>query len=829
LSATDDETPRAWFVELSSPPTVEGTSVATTRSEKQAFRAAARRAGIRFTERFAYDTLFNGLSVAVDRGDVMALSQIPGVKAVWPVRTYPIPETAPTLDPDLITALGMTGADVAQSALGLSGAGVKVAVMDTGIDYEHPDLGGCFGPGCRVAYGTDLVGDAFDAGQPDPVVQPDPDPMDCAGHGTHVAGIIGARAASATGVTGVAPGATLGAYRVFGCTGSTSDEIMIRAMELALADGMQVLNMSIGAAFTWPQSPTGVAASRLVNRGMVVVASFGNSGANGLYSGGAPGLGENVIGVASFDNVKLNLAAFTVSPDDAVVGYLPGGAGTGGGNPPPPPISGSATMSRTSASTTVANDACNPLPSGSLSGTVALIRRGTCSFFIKVRNAQNAGAVGVVLYNNTAGVLTPAVSDPSFTPVIPVVSISAADGITISNRIGAGGVTMTWTARVVSTPNATANQVSSFSSWGLAPDLTLKPDLGAPGGFIRSTYPRFLGTYANLSGTSMAAPHMAGAAAIYLEAHPDAKARALATPFQNTAVPHNFSTTPFVDATHRQGAGMIQIDRAVLATASVSPSKLSLGESQAGPATRTLTVKNLGSTEVAYTVSHEPAISSGPNTFTIALSTASADVAFDAASLTVPPGGEASVTATISPSAGVATGGIYGGYVVFDPVGGGQTLRVPFAGYAGNYQSIQVLTPTALGLPLVARALGGGSYAPVPPGETFNLTAGDRPNILLHLNHQSRLLRMEVLDAATGRAWHRIDDESYVGRNSTATGFFALPFNGVSFVGAKNGQQGVFVPNGTYVVKISVLKALGDASNPADWEYATTAPFRITR
>ena len=106
---------------------------------------------------------------------------------------------------------------------------------------------------------------------------------------------------------------TFGAYRVFGCEGSTTADIMIAAMERALADGMQVLNMSIGSAFQWPQYPTAVAATRLVNRGMVVVASIGNSGANGLYSAGAPGLGEKVIGVASYDNTNVLPAVFHAS------------------------------------------------------------------------------------------------------------------------------------------------------------------------------------------------------------------------------------------------------------------------------------------------------------------------------------------------------------------------------------------------------------------------------------------------------------------------------------------------------------------------------------
>ncbi|HEY6908022.1 MAG TPA: S8 family serine peptidase [Myxococcales bacterium] len=828
IDASRNESPRAWFVELSSAPGVDGTSPATLKSEKQAFRAAARQAGLKYTERFAFDTLFNGISVSVDRADVGLLSQIQGVKNVWPVHTYAIPPTTDVANPDLITAITMTGADVAQSSLGLTGAGVRVAVMDTGIDYKHPDLGGCFGPGCRVAFGTDLVGDAYDAGQANPIIAPDPDPMDCAGHGTHVSGIIGARAASPTGVTGVAPGVTFGAYRVFGCAGSTSDEIMIRAMELALADHMQILNMSIGEAFTWPQSPTAVAASKLVDRGMVVVASIGNSGANGLYSGGAPGLGDKVIGVASFDNIFLNgLNSFSVSTDPGrLFGYF------NGSGSPIAPTAGSFELARTGTRTSAA-DACSALPAGSLSGKIALVRRGTCGFAVKVANAQAAGAAGVVLYNNqNTGLLTPLVSPP--TPTIPVVFITQADGNALDARLAAGPVTLTWTDQLTSSPNTlTGGLISSFSSYGLAPDLTLKPDIGAPGGFIRSTFPLALGGYANLSGTSMASPHVAGAAALFLQAHPKTNAHAMRDLLQNTASPKAWFGNPglgFLDNVHRQGAGMLRIDKAVQATTAATPGKLSLGESQAGPATRTVTLTNSGSSDVTFTASFAPALATGPNTFTPSFFIGDAGVAVSPASVTVPAGGSATVSATITapPDAALPDNSLYGGYLVFTPDDGSATLRVPFAGFKGDYQSIQVLTGGGSGFPLVARAVPGG-FVPVAAGTSFNLAAGDFPTFLVHLNHQSRIFRMEVFDAATGRAWHRADNESFVGRNSTATGFFAIPWNGVTVIGNGNGAKGIVVPAGTYVMKVSVLKALGDESNPADWETWTSPAFSIAR
>jgi minor extracellular serine protease Vpr len=135
-----NETPALWFVELSSAPAVTGTNPAALRAEQNAFRNNARQSGLVYTERFAFSTLWNGLSIQVDSSQIAKLSRISGVKAIYPVDIVRIPETA-TADPEMATALAMTGADVAQSELGYTGTGIKVAVMDTGIDYDHPDLG----------------------------------------------------------------------------------------------------------------------------------------------------------------------------------------------------------------------------------------------------------------------------------------------------------------------------------------------------------------------------------------------------------------------------------------------------------------------------------------------------------------------------------------------------------------------------------------------------------------------------------------------------------------------------------------------------------------
>ena len=172
---------------------------------------------------------------------------------------------------------------------------------------------------------------------------------------------------------------------------------------------------------------------------------------------------------------------------------------------------------------------------------------------------------------------------------------------------------------------------------------------------------------------------------------------------------------------------------------------------------------------------------------------------------------------------------LYGGYVVLTPQGGGAVYQVPFAGFKGDYQSTVVLTPTANGFPWLAQ-LVGSSYFNRPAGGSYTLVGSDIPYFLMHLDHLSRLVRLEAFDAVSGKAWHRVSDDQYVTRNSTPGGFFAFSWDGTTFTGkGKNANQWYRVPNGTYVVKVSVLKALGDENNPAHWETWTSPTVTIAR
>lgn len=818
-----NETPNLWFVELAGAPKADGGSSSAINSEQKNFRNNAKKAGLQYQERHVYSSLFNGFSVEVSAAQLGTLKRIDGVKAIWPVETIAMPDPQENIDPDLFTALSLTGADIVQNELGYTGTGIKVAVMDTGIDVDHPDFGGdgvnrfdsSNFPSERIAYGYDFVGDSFNADSTSatyqPIPNPDSNPDDCGGHGTHVAGIVGA---SGT-VTGVAPDVTFGAYRVFGCDGSTTADIMVAAMEMALADGMDILNMSIGSSFQWPQYPTAQAATRLVNKGIVVVASIGNSGTSGLYAAGAPGLGAKVIGVASFDNLAANAPAFAVSPDNTLVGFNPA---TGS---PVPPLSGTTPIVSTG------TDACAALPANSLDGRIALIMRGGCTFYIKALTAMNAGAAGVVLYNNAAGAFNPTVAGtPAIT--VPVVGITQVDGQMINTRIAGGATDLTWTTQTITSAVASAGLISSFSSWGLSPDLEIKPDLGAPGGFIWSTYPLHKGTYASLNGTSMAAPHVAGAAALLLDARPKTNSQSVRGILQNSADPKAWTGNPglgFLDMVHRQGAGMLDIDDSITSTTRIEPSRIAAGESAAGPFTQSLKIENNGLSSVTYDLSHSPSLATGPSSFTISAFNAPASVVFSAPSVTVPAGGTAYVDATITVNAALADLSLYGGYLVFTPQGDGQVYRVPYGGFKGDYQTKQVLVPTANSFPRFGTTVNGTSFnLNVAAGASFTMQGLDMPFMLIHFDHHSRRMRVEMF-AEKGKNWHRAYDEEYLPRNSTSTGFFSFPLDGITVSGNKVHQ----LPNGSYYAKLSVLKANGDSNDPAHWETWTSPLFVIAR
>ncbi|KAG7143434.1 Subtilisin E like protein [Verticillium longisporum] len=274
-------------------------------------------------ERIRFDsTVFKGTSFnlgTVQKQDeeevVRQVEASPEVKNIWPVEVISSPQlnlswTAqgkPLVEvqrrqvgkdgysPHIMTQVDRLHAE------GITGKGLRIGIVDTGIDYTHPALGGCFGPGCLVEFGADVVGDSYDGSQPP---NPDGDPFEnCNGHGTHVAGIIAALD-NPLGFKGAAPGVKIGMFRAFSCSDTTTMDALMAATSKAYEDGSDIITGSIGMASGWSQNPFALLVSRIVEAGVPCTFSAGNEvgGTEGLFSVSAPSTGDGVISVSSFQN-----------------------------------------------------------------------------------------------------------------------------------------------------------------------------------------------------------------------------------------------------------------------------------------------------------------------------------------------------------------------------------------------------------------------------------------------------------------------------------------------------------------------------------------------
>lgn len=262
--------------------------------------------------------VFRGVSFQVDGPDKEAahkIAALPQVKQLWPVPLIRVPELAVTWtgkdgppsehkrqtnSTDSWPPHVLTQVDKLR-AKGFTGQGFRIGIVDTGIDYTHPALGGCFGPGCLVEYGADLVEDTFD-GTSAPV--PDGDPFDdCRGHGTHVAGIIAA-AENPMGFTGASPGVKLGMYRTFGCPGVTTGDILLAATIQAFEDGSDIITGSIGGPNGWAGDAFALAVSRIVDAGVPCTFAAGNEvgGSEGLFGISTPSTGDGVMSISSYQS-----------------------------------------------------------------------------------------------------------------------------------------------------------------------------------------------------------------------------------------------------------------------------------------------------------------------------------------------------------------------------------------------------------------------------------------------------------------------------------------------------------------------------------------------
>jgi len=510
----------------------------------------------------------NGIKVQATPDQIASFANLPGVVAVKGVRTYHL---------DNAHSVPFIGApQVWQGPPGLHGEHIRVAVIDTGVDYTHANFGGpgtvaafkaafatstlpadpaLFGPNApKVKGGTDLVGDAYNANIPGSVPVPDPNPLDCNGHGSHTSGTATGFGVTAAGTTyhgpydettpsvpftigpGVAPLADLYAVRVFGCAGSTN--VVVDAIDWAIQHDMQVISMSLGADFGTEDDADAEASENAVEAGIVVAAASGNAGSI-PYITSDPGSGNKAISVAAVDSHdSFPGEDLALSPTGNIVAL---------------DSNGIAASDSTSLQVVVLKTAsgavshgCDPAEytnaPGGVSGKLVVTRRGLpCARVARAIFGQQAGAAAVAMINNAPGYPPfegPINSNPDtgipFTVTIPFLGIqgpSAASGDGAA-LVAASSATLT-TAAIA---NPTFRQFASFSSAGpRTGDGHLKPNISAPGVSVFSTA---IGTGNQglfESGTSMATPHVAGSAALAIQAHPHWEADEVTAALVNTA------------------------------------------------------------------------------------------------------------------------------------------------------------------------------------------------------------------------------------------------------------------------------------------------------
>jgi subtilisin family serine protease len=564
--------------------------------------------------------VYNGIAAIVEARDLDAIRRLPGVKAVRPL----IPKSL-----DNWHSVPLIGAPAVWETAGLTGEGITIGIIDSGIDYVHADFGGpaaaaayvandttvitdtlsgqALFPTAKVAGGWDFVGDDYTGGGgghpaslSSSVPQPDPDPAPCyansntANHGTHVAGIAAGYGVNADGSTytgpyranlnfagfkigpGVAPQARLYSLRVFGCTGDT--EVADAAIEWAVdpnrdgdfSDHLDVINLSLGSPYGAADDTTSVAADNAAVAGVIVVAAAGNDG-DAYYSVNAPAAAARAIGVAGSDDGAVALDGFRVISPASLAGVQGGSQSTLynwltttlpiTGQLVYPEIGGDPARDQRTGCYTF-----DPANTRILSGNIALLdwTEPACGGSVdRVANAAQAGARGVLLVDNL-DLFHLIISGGA---LIPAYGVPRAEGETLKATLAVTSVyvalTSEYQGRVKRLEPSGQNTIYSASARGPRPgESLLKPDLAAPGVTIYSALNHSgHGGYA-LSGTSMAAPHVAGALALLRQLHPAWPVAELKALVMNTA-----STDITLGALKydpaRVGAGRVTLTNAV--------------------------------------------------------------------------------------------------------------------------------------------------------------------------------------------------------------------------------------------------------------------------
>ena len=421
---------------------------------------------------------------------------------------------------------------------GLDGSGVKVAVIDTGVDFNHPDLLG-WGPDGKVIGGYNFI-------------QTNQLPMDKNGHGTKVAGIIAADGS----ILGIAPKAKILAYKVSEDGEGVSSELISGAIEKAIEDEADIINISLGVNRT--NSKIDSAVNYALEKGIFVVTAAGNDGPE-LKTIGSPGRNfESLTVGATYNNMTSSLIA-TLEIDEIQYTAIP----MVGAPKTDKPVTGKIIFGGFGKITDLENL--------DVKDSILIVERGSdiegelLFFSIKEKNAADAGAKALIVYNSEPGIflgeLIHEFSGPEYSPQIPVVSIDREEGLEIIEKLKSDSDGI---MNLFYNPDFIAH----FSSRGPVSPFYMKPDMVAPGAYINTT--QIGSSYNFTSGTSFAAPHVSGAAALLLQNNPELENHELKSLLVTTVKPvSNAYGKEF--SIHESGSGRLDIASAYNAKLIISP------------------------------------------------------------------------------------------------------------------------------------------------------------------------------------------------------------------------------------------------------------------
>lgn len=718
---------------------------------------------------FEFQHAYNGLVVRATPAEAKRLAGLPGVAALEPARVVPV---ATDRGPQLIGAANVWSGnadgvadrvfrDGFDGAQGHRGEGVVAGIVDTGLNFANPSfaavapdgyahvnplgagtyLGLCgplpspdWTPQCndKVVGAYDFVTEFMpEVLETDPGATNGPGPVDENGHGSHTASTVAGNPVTAQvpggpklPISGVAPRANLVVYDACYTTGDGRGSCLypslVAAVNQAVADGIvDVVNYSIaGGEDPWNEDPSR-AFLDAVDAGIFVATSAGNSGPSAGSTGHAEPWVATVAASTHSRGAFVNMLHVTgPQPVPPALASMPMTIPTSS-VPMAAPIAGP-----------LAYDAadplqCSPAPAGSYTGKVVLISRGTCTFVVKVQNATAGGASAVLLYNNATGTLNPALDGTT----IPVATLTQVQGQAIAAfHAGAPGTTV----ELGYPSEATAeqpDQVANFSSRGPTSFSLLKPDIAAPGSNILAAYSGDADSFGVISGTSMASPHIAGAAALVRKAHPEwspaeVKSALMLTSKNDgiTALPSGAAATGF-----DRGAGRARVDAAI-------GSELVMHESsyrylRADPARggdpASLNVPSLGAASCIGSCRFERTFRNvGPGTRSWAVALSGLSGQATPATLTLAPGASGSVAFEIGVD-GLAQGSYKHGEVSLTPSGGGQALHMPAAVFVDPYKL--ELSPARFDVEVAAGGATTASFAVRNLGNaglTWNLLSG---------------------------------------------------------------------------------------------------------